>query len=86
LNETSIETIRRFPLPEHQSGQVKFSSFMLWSPDIRRNLCGALRNIASPQVIYCGKSDGKEFDNRQRELAPYDDIVEGIVLEAEKIR
>jgi type IV secretion system protein TrbE len=85
LSDTANEIIRRYPLPEHQTGPVKFSSFTMWAPDPRRNLCGTMRNIASQQVIYCGKSDGKEFDNRQRELAPYKDIVEGILTEAEKM-
>jgi type IV secretion system protein TrbE len=84
LSDSAKEMIRRYPLPEHQTGKLKFSSFTLWSPDPRRNLCGTLRNIVSPPVLYCGKSDGKEFDNRQRELAPYEDVVEGIVREAEK--
>ena len=84
LSDSSIEIIRRYPLPEHQSGKTKFSSFSLWSPDPRRNLCGTLRNVVSPPVLYCGKSDGKEFDNRQRELAPYDDVVEGILCESKK--
>ncbi len=84
LSDSAIEMIRRYPLPEHQAGKMKFSSFTMWSPDPRRNLCGTLRNIVSPPVLYCGKSDGKEFDNRQRELAPYDDVVAGIIREAEK--
>jgi type IV secretion system protein TrbE len=84
LSDSAIEMIRRYPLPEHQTGRTKFSSFTLWSPDPRRNLCGTLRNIVSQPVLYCGKSDGKEFDNRQRELAAYDDVVEGILSESRK--
>ena len=86
LSEAAVRTIRRYPLVEHQPGHAKYSSFTVWAPDPRRNLCGTMRNVASREVVYCGRSDGEEFDKRQQELAPYDDVVEGILTEARRVR
>jgi len=85
LSPAAIEIIKRFPLPEHQVGR-KFSSFMMVAPDPRRKLVGTFRNFASPEVLYCGASDNKIWDERQKALLAYDDVVEGIITEARKQR
>jgi type IV secretion system protein TrbE len=86
LSETAEESIRRFPLPEHQIAKVKYSSFLMYAPQPTRALVGTLRNIASPEVIYCGKSDNEVFDQRAKELTDYDDVVEGILRQSRKAR
>ena len=85
LSPASIEIVKRFPLPEHQTGW-KFSSFLMVAPDPRRKLVGTFRNFASPEVLYCGASDNKIWDERQKALLAYDDVVEGIITEARKQR
>ena len=84
LSDAARATIKRYPLPEHQRGDQKFSSFLMAAPDPRRKLVGTFRNIASPKIVYAGSSDNETFDNRQKDLAKYDDVVTGIISEAPK--
>ena len=79
LSEASKQTLRRFALPEHQREGQKFSSFLLVMPDPRRKLVGTLRNVASAPVVYAGSSDNEIFDERQKALKQYEDVVEGIL-------
>jgi hypothetical protein len=84
LSSSARQAIKRYPLPEHQTGE-KFSSFLLVAPDPRRKLVGTFRNIACREVVYCGASDNAVFDERSKALSGYDDIVEGILMEARKL-
>jgi hypothetical protein len=86
LSPAAIETIKRYPLPEHQSEGRKFSSFLMVAPDPRRKLVGTLRNFAAQEVIYCGASDNEVWDGRQKALQQYDDVVTGILTEARKTK
>lgn len=83
LSEAAATAVKRYSMPEHQTGQ-KFSSFLMVAPDPRRKLVGTFRNFASPEVVYCGRSDSKTWDRRQKALGQYEDIVEGIITEARK--
>jgi hypothetical protein len=83
LSEVAKETVKRYPLPEQQTGQ-QFGSFLMVAPDPRRKLCGTFRNIAAPEVVYTGASDKKVWDERQKALLAYDDVVNGIITEARK--
>ena len=79
LTDATRQTIQRFPLPEHQSSGRKFSSFTMICPDPRRKIVGTFRNVAAPEVIYAGSSDNEIFDERQKALKQYEDVVEGIL-------
>ena len=83
LNESAKEALKRYPLPEHQTGR-KFSSFLMVAPDPRKKLVGTFRNIAAPEVVYAGASDNEVWDERQKALLQYDDIVTGIITEARR--
>jgi type IV secretion system protein TrbE len=83
LSESAKQAVKRYPLPEQQTGQ-KFSSFLMVAPDPRRKLVGTFRNIATPEVVYAGASDNEIWDGRQKALLGYDDIVTGIIKEARK--
>jgi len=83
LSDAARESVKRYPLPEHQTAQ-KFSSFLMVAPDPRRKLAGTFRNIAAPEVVYAGASDNEVWDERQKALLGYDDIVTGIITEARK--
>jgi len=83
ISSSAKEAVKRYPLPEHQTGP-KFSSFLMVAPDPRRKLVGTFRNIAAPEVVYTGASDKKVWDQRQKALLAYDDIVTGIITEARK--
>ena len=83
VSDAARECVKRYPLPEHQTGS-KFSSFLMVAPDPRRKLVGTFRNIAAPEVVYCGASDNEVWDERQKALKGYDDVVMGIITEARK--
>src|SRR5260370_27461305 len=83
LTDAPRQTIKRYPLPEYQ-GETKFSSFLMVAPDPRRKLVGTFRNIASREVVYCGSSDNDIFDEREKALSQYQDVVQGILEEARK--
>jgi hypothetical protein len=84
LPPTARGAILRFSSPEHQTAEQRFSSFLLVAPAQGRRLVGTMRLVASREVVYCGKSDGKTFDERNRRLKAYPDVVQGILEEARK--
>jgi type IV secretion system protein TrbE len=84
ISDWAKEAVKRYPLPEYQTGQ-KFSSFLMVAPDPRRKLVGTFRNVAAPEVVYAGASDNKVWDDRQKALLAYDDVVTGIITEARKL-
>jgi hypothetical protein len=47
--------------------------------------CGTLRNFATREMLYVSESSGQIFDQRMKVLNEYEDPVEGVLLEAEKI-
>jgi type IV secretion system protein TrbE len=83
LSEAAATAVKRYSMPEHQVGQ-KFASFLVVAPHPTRKLVGTFRNFASPAVVYCGRSDSDVWDERQKALSQYEDVVEGILTEAEK--
>jgi hypothetical protein len=83
IGDSAKEALKRYPLPEHQTGQ-QFSSFLMVAPDPRRKLVGTFRNIAAPEVVYAGASNNKVWDERQKALLAYNDVVTGIITEARK--
>ena len=78
LPEITKNTIMNFPLPDHQVGQ-KYSAFTYMHLDSNRPICGTVRNIASPEMLYCSSSTGEHFDRRAKELRGSENIVDGIL-------
>src|SRR5436190_1635784 len=83
LPEVTQHAIMNYPLPDHQAGQ-KYSPFTYLHTDSTRNLCGTAHNIASPEMLYCSSSSGEHFDKRARELRQSPNIIEGIILHANR--
>jgi type IV secretion system protein TrbE len=83
LPDITKNTIMNHPLPDHQVGQ-KFSAFTYMHLDSNRPICGTVRNIASPEMLYCSSSTGEHFDLRAKELRGADNIVEGILTFSRK--
>jgi type IV secretion system protein TrbE len=83
LPEVTQHAIMNYALPDHQTGQ-KFAPFTYYHLDSVRNLCGTAHNIASPEMLYCSSSSGEHFDKRARELRQSRQIVEGIIMHAER--
>lgn len=79
LPDRAAEAVLQFPLPEHMpKGQRKFSSAIYMKLTDRGPMCGAIRNYASREMIYMASSDAETFDRRQKDLAGYTDVTEGI--------
>src|SRR5947208_3359069 len=83
LPEVTQHAIMNYPLPDHQTGQ-KYSPFTYLHTDSARNLCGTAHNIASPEMLYCSSSSGEHFDKRARELRQSPNIIESIILHANR--
>src|SRR5256884_3726977 len=83
LPEVTQHAIMNYPLPDHQTGQ-KYSPFTYLHTDATRNLCGTVHNVASPEMLYCSSSSAEHFDKRARELRQSPNIVEGIILYANR--
>lgn len=83
LPEITRHGIMNYPLPDHQVGQ-KFSAFTYLHLDSNRPICGTVRNIASPEMLYCSSSTGEHFDRRARELRGADNVVDGILTFSRK--
>ncbi len=83
LPEVTKHAIMNYPLPDHQTGQ-KYSPFTYFHTDSTRNLCGTVHNIASPEMLYCSSSSGEHFEKRARDLRQSPNIIEGIILHANR--
>lgn len=78
LPEVTRHAVMNYPLPDHQVGQ-KYSAFTYLHLDSNRPICGTVRNVASPEMLYCSSSTGEHFDRRARELRSTGNIVDGIL-------
>lgn len=83
LPDITRNAIMNYPLPDHQVGQ-KYCAFTYMHLDSNRPICGTVRNIASPEMLYCSSSTGEHFDRRARELRSVDNIVNGILTFSRK--
>ena len=71
-----------YPSPETQRGQ-KYSSFTYYHTGERRPSIVTCRNVAHREMLYCSNSSGEVYEQRAKELKPYqDNIVEGIIANA----
>lgn len=83
LPDITRNAIMNYPLPDHQVGQ-KYCAFTYMHLDSNRSICGTVRNIASPEMLYCSSSTGEHFDRRARELRGVDNVVDGILTFSRK--
>jgi type IV secretory pathway VirB4 component len=82
LSDTTKQAIGRYPLPEHLPVNNRYSSFTYYHVNDPKNICGTARNRVSKEMLYCSSSTGADFDVRARRLKQYDDVVDGIINEA----
>ena len=83
LPEITKQTIMSYPLPDQQTGQ-KYSAFTYYHVDMLRPICGTAHNVASAEMLYCSSTSGEHFERRARQLKKHENIIEGIVLNAQK--
>jgi len=85
LNPRTVETIRRYTLPEYMPPLERYSAFTYVANDRVRRVVGSVKNVPCREVLYAAKSDNDTFDQRKERLAQYSDIVEGIIAEASSL-
>jgi hypothetical protein len=83
LPEITKQTIMSYPLPDQQTGQ-RYSAFTYYHVDVLRPICGTAHNIASAEMLYCSSTSGEHFERRARQLKQHENIIEGIVLNAQQ--
>ena len=85
LNRRTVETIRRYTLPEYMPAMERYAAFTYVANDRMRRAVGTVKNVPCREVLYAAKSDNETFDERKERLAQYSDIVEGIIAEASSL-
>src|SRR6266550_2137044 len=81
LPEVTQHAIMNYSLPDHEPGE-KYAPFTYFHTDSTGNLCVTVHNIASAEMLY--SSSGEHFDKRARELRQSPNIIEGIILHANR--
>lgn len=75
------DAVLSHPEPEKIVGP-KYSQFTYYHTDERRPTIVTMRNVASREMLYCASSSGAHYDQREKELKGYANVVEGIVANA----
>ncbi len=88
LSEDTVDSIMRFPAPEHLHGK-KYSSFVYYADAGEYPLVGVIRHYADPLTIAVASTTGEAFTQREEELRKlrilYPDLDEGeLLLEYQK--
>jgi type IV secretion system protein TrbE len=85
LSNSVKEMVRNYSAPEYQSADPRYSEMAVWCQEGSGVSCGTVRNYATREMLYVSESSGQLFDGRMRVLSEYEDPVEGVLLEAEKL-
>jgi len=80
LPDSAIQNLMRFPDPNRENG----APFLHWISEGERKRVVTAFNIASPEMLYVSSSAGEHFEKRERALANYTNILEGIEIESRK--
>jgi hypothetical protein len=82
LSESAKETILRYPRPDHLPPSNQWAGVTYHHLDAHHPVCGTMINHTSRSVAYASSSTGKDFDERQRVLRTYPNIIDGIIHES----
>jgi hypothetical protein len=85
LSAAVREMVRGYSAPEYQSAAPRYSEMAIWSQEGAGASCGTARNYATREMLYVSESSGQLFDQRMKLLSQYEDPVEGVLLESEKL-
>lgn len=83
LSEAAKETVLRYPRPDHLPPGKQWAGVTYHHLDAQNPVCGTMINSTSPSVAYASSSTGKDFDERQRVLRTYPNIIDGIIQESQ---
>lgn len=81
LPEAALDIIRSFPEPSIEHGAPFLCYEDLGGGRKRLTPCF---DLATPEMLYLSGSSGEHYDQRQQTLAGYDDLIDGVLLEANK--
>ncbi|MFA5265282.1 MAG: hypothetical protein WC378_15775 [Opitutaceae bacterium] len=84
LPPAARSAIRTFTAPEYQTGETKYSQMAVYSIEGEGSACGVVRNTVTPEMLYVSDSSGERHDSRTKALAAYDDLLEGVSVEARR--
>jgi len=79
LPDAALDIIRSFPEPSLEQGAPFLCYEDLGGGRKRLTPCF---DLATPEMLYVSGSSGEHYDARQKALARYDDLIEGILIEA----
>ncbi|MGB0371998.1 MAG: VirB4 family type IV secretion system protein [Opitutales bacterium] len=80
LPDAAVQRLKSFGPPTKETG----APFLHMVSEGERVQVNTAYSIASPEMLYVSDSGGKHFEKREKALAQYDDILEGISIEARK--
>jgi len=80
LPEATTLALTKLHAPTKETG----SHFICWQAGDNGSVIHSARNIVSPEMLYVVDSSGENYEKRQKDLARYDDVLEGICIEALK--
>lgn len=80
LPEATALELTRLPRPTRESG----ARFICWQIGHEGPVIHEAYNLATPEMLYIAESSGNHFEEREKTLANYDDVLEGIRIEARK--
>ena len=81
LPDVIVETLKNFKEPTVEQG----ASFICWENLGNRDRITPAVNLSSAEMFYVANSSGGMYEAREKALAQYDDILEGITIEAVKL-
>ena len=82
LSDAAKEAILRYPRPDHLPEGKQLSGVTYHHLAEQHPICGTMLNVTSPSVAYASSTTGRDFDERQRQLRKYPNIIEGILQES----
>lgn len=84
LNDIARASIRRFQRPNQRAAsEGRFAELCLSTETDAGVETWMARCIPSNETLYVAESTGKDFDERERQLSKYKDIVKGVELETQ---
>ena len=74
LPDSTAQSLYTLPSPTKEDG----SAFICWQTGDYSASINSARSIVSHEMLYVSGSSGDQYENRQKNLFKYDDVLEGI--------
>ena len=80
LPDVTVDALMNFPDPTPELG----APFIYWQNGSGANRITTGLNLVSPEMLYVASSNNKHFEAREKALANYDSVLDGIIAESAK--